>query len=67
MTNKPRSRHIPKEVVTQLIEAQRHRCCVRSSVCGGVLLDPDKYDPDALAETLDKHHIVMFSEGGEHT
>jgi formylglycine-generating enzyme required for sulfatase activity len=67
MTDKPRSRHIPKKVVTQLLEAQRHRCCVRSPVCSGVLLDPDNYDPEALAETLDMHHIVMFAHGGAHT
>jgi 5-methylcytosine-specific restriction endonuclease McrA len=62
MTDKPRSRHIPKEEVAKLLEESRSRCCL----CR-VLIDPERDDPETLFDTLEKHHIILFSEGGEHT
>jgi formylglycine-generating enzyme required for sulfatase activity len=62
MTDKPRSRHIPKEEVTDLLEESRSRCCL----CR-VFIDPAQYDPDALFDSLEKHHIIMFSLGGLHS
>jgi len=57
-----RSRHVPKEVVSELVEKARHRCCL----CR-VLIDPERFDDDALFGSLEKHHIYQFSEGGGHT
>jgi hypothetical protein len=62
MTDKPRSRHIPKEEVTDLLEESRSRCCL----CR-VFIDPAQYDPEVLFGSLEKHHIIHFSLGGLHS
>ena len=62
MSAKARSRHIPKEVALKLLEDSRYRCCL----CR-LLIDPQRYDADALFGSLEKHHIILFAEGGGHT
>jgi formylglycine-generating enzyme required for sulfatase activity len=58
----PRSRYIPKEVATRLLEEACHRCCL----CR-VLIDPKRFNDESLFDSLEKHHIHHFSEGGGHT
>jgi len=58
----PRGRHIPKEVASKLLEDARYRCCL----CR-VLIDPGSLDDETLFDSLEKHHLIHFSEGGEHT
>jgi len=62
MAAQSQSRYIPKEVVSRLLEDARYRCCV----CR-VLIDPQRFDSEALFGSLEKHHIVYFSEGGGNT
>jgi hypothetical protein len=58
----PESRHIPIVVQRQLRDAARDRCCICAR-----LLPPEEIPFDIEREILDQHHILYFSEGGEHT
>lgn len=62
MSSQSRRTTIPRAVVRRLVEDARARCCM----CR-VLIDPRTFDEDALFGSLDKHHIVFFSEGGGDT
>ena len=62
MSTRKRSRHIPANVTAKLLRDARHRCCI----CR-VLIDPEKYDSEALFGSLEKHHIHNFSDDGGHT
>ena len=57
--SQPRSRYIPQEVVSKLLEDARGRCCL----CR-LLIDPQRLDDDTLFGSLEKHHIIHFSKGG---
>lgn len=62
MASNSRSRWIPKEVAQQVMSEMRQRCCLCRA-----LINPHTYESHMLAEALEKHHIVHFSEGGENT
>jgi hypothetical protein len=59
MASNSRSRWIPKEVAQQVISEMRQRCCLCRT-----LINPHRYESHMLAEVLEKHHIIHFSEGG---
>ena len=57
-----KSRYISKEVRHALANESRGRCCLcREAIIPGL----DQHL--RLAEVLEHHHIIFFSEGGEHT
>jgi len=62
VSTQSRGRHIPKEVTSKLLEDARYRCCL----CR-VLIAPQGFDADALFSSLERHHILLFSDGGGHT
>lgn len=57
-----RSRHIPQSVCETLIDQARGRCCL----CRELILESSNHH-ELIAEVLEKHHVVFFSDGGEHT
>src|SRR5437899_11310038 len=57
-----RNRHIPEKVCRALMQEARGRCCL----CRELILEgSDRHE--AIADVLEKHHVVYFSDGGEHT
>lgn len=61
MEDKKRSRRIPKDIADRLLSEMRHRCCLCRA-----MIDPSRFEAEALSDTLEKHHVVLFSEGGGH-
>ena len=59
MENSPRRRAIPRSVVDRLVSDMRARCCV----CR-VVLDPQRADPETDFSSLEKHHLIYLSDGG---
>lgn len=57
-----RSRHIPEHIVKALMEEARGRCCL----CRELVIEGSNRH-EAIAEVLEKHHLIYFSAGGEHT
>lgn len=57
-----RSRYIPKQVVLELRNTARDRCCL-----GGHLIPIEELNEGLESETLHMHHIVYFSAEGEST
>lgn len=57
-----RSRHVPEKVCSALMEEARGRCCL----CRELILEGSNRH-EAIAEVLEKHHLIFFSAGGEHT
>jgi len=57
-----RSRHIPETVCRTLIQEARGRCCL----CRELVLEGSERHR-AISDVLEKHHIIYFSQGGEHT
>jgi hypothetical protein len=56
------TRHIPADVIRQLRENARDRCCLQ-----GHIISSDTILEGIETETLHMHHIIFFSDGGENT
>lgn len=56
-----RSRHIPEAVAAALMQESRGRCCL----CRELVLEGSERHQD-IAEVLERHHLIYFSQGGEH-
>jgi len=57
-----RSRHIPEQIARALVEEARGRCCI----CRELVLEGSNRH-EAIADVLERHHVIYFSAGGEHT
>lgn len=57
-----KSRYIPIEIKRQLSKLFRDRCCLCKK-----LIDPYTYHPNDLSDFLEKHHLIFFSDGGDHS